>query len=171
LEANGNETILHNFGEASEGQYPSSVILDSAGNLYGTTLGGGRGVCVIGCGLVYEVDTGGNFVVLHEFTGKADGSFPTETLVQDSAGNLYGSAQFGGDLFCEIGGLRGCGTVFKVSTTGKFKVLYTFGADDHTNPVTWLLRDKAGNLYGYGADSVTDYGWGALVMMRPGEMN
>jgi uncharacterized repeat protein (TIGR03803 family) len=72
--------------------YPSSgVIIDSVGNLYGTTSAG-----TSGAGTVYKVDPGGNETVLHSFTAGADGIWPAGGVVRDAAGNLYGAMQYGG---------------------------------------------------------------------------
>ena len=58
-----------------------------AGNLYGTTDGGGAS----GAGVVFKVDTSGNETVLYSFTGGADGAYPNAGVILDSAGNLYGT--------------------------------------------------------------------------------
>jgi uncharacterized repeat protein (TIGR03803 family) len=63
------------------------VILDSAGNLYGTAQGGAAK-----SGVVYKIDTAGRFTVLYSFMGGADGQYPEGLLVRDSAVNLYGTA-------------------------------------------------------------------------------
>jgi len=87
--------------------------------------------------------------VLHTFTGATDGRFPLASLVRDSAGNLYGTTREGGsDLTCGSG-TTGCGTVFKLDTSGAETVLYRFaGGVDGRFPVANLVRDAAGNLYG-----------------------
>lgn len=94
--------VLHYFNISGDGVYPQAgVIFDKAGNLYGTTLGGGSDTCYVGCGVVFELEPkdGGSWreKVLHRFTknGK-DGDFPTCNLVFDNAGNLYGTTQNGG---------------------------------------------------------------------------
>src|ERR1022692_438260 len=69
----GHETVLYSFTGGADGGYPEAgVILDSAGNLYGTTVNGG----IAGLGVVYKVDTAGHETVLHSFTGGADGALP-----------------------------------------------------------------------------------------------
>jgi uncharacterized repeat protein (TIGR03803 family) len=87
------------------------VIRDNAGNLYGTTLYGGDLTCSDpdGCGVVFKLDTSGKEKVLHTFTGKADGGGPYAGVIRDAAGNLYGTAAYGGDPNC------GCGVVFKLT--------------------------------------------------------
>jgi uncharacterized repeat protein (TIGR03803 family) len=92
LDAVGHETVLHTFAGGSDGADPeSAVVLDAAGNVYGTTVGGG----VANVGVVYKVDTSGQETVLYSFTGGADGGTPNGVIV-DAAGNLYGTTLFGG---------------------------------------------------------------------------
>jgi len=80
-------------------------------------------------------------MLLHSFTGGADGSSPIAGLIRDSAGNLYGAASLGGHFKV--------GTVFKLDNAGTFTVLYSFtGAPDGAQPHSNLLRDEQGNLYG-----------------------
>lgn len=104
--------VLHSFGKGSDGFYPqASLILDGAGNLYGTTSeGGGTGCYESGCGTVFELSPGknGNWKdkVLHRFSG-ADGWLPTAGMVFDGAGNLYGTTA--------QGGANGSGTVFEIT--------------------------------------------------------
>jgi len=144
---------------------------DQAGNLYSTTHGGGdlsgNASCTAvfgfpGCGVVFKVDPTGKETVLYAFSGGADGSGGDSGLVQDWAGNLYGSTAFGGfDGDCPTGeALPGCGVVFKVDATGKETVLHTFtGGADGFSPYGNLLLDAAGNLYGatVGGGDVSGY--------------
>ena len=106
LDPAGNLTILHRFTGGKGGIDDwSGVVRDASGNLYGTTLNGGEGTCDDGCGTVFVLDSLGRFRILHEFTGGADGGFPSATLLLDAAGNLYGTAQQRG---------LGDGVVFKI---------------------------------------------------------
>jgi uncharacterized repeat protein (TIGR03803 family) len=122
------------------------LVLDPAGNLYGTTVGGGDLTCGGhggGCGVVFKVDPTGKETVLHAFTGGTDGGSPSSGLVRDSNGNLYGTATFGGNC-------RACGLVFKVDPTGNETVLYDF-TEEEVQPAlsaSSLLLDPTGNLYG-----------------------
>jgi uncharacterized repeat protein (TIGR03803 family) len=136
----------------------SNVIFDSAGNLYGTTQGGGGGNCAsFGCGTVFELSpaSGGTwtFTILYSFTGGTDGQAPAAGLVLDSGGNLYGTTQNGGgSAACA----DGCGTVFQLLPAGggtwTETVLHRFsGGIDGSQPVAGLLLDSAGNLYGTAA--------------------
>ena len=126
----GGETVLYRFGCGPEGcDVAAGVILDTAGNVYGTTFIGGDMNCNPGqgCGVVFEVNTAHDEMVLHTFEA-SDGANPTSPLLLDTAGNLYGTAQAGGNLDCQ-GGL-GCGVAFKLSPnsngTWSETVLYTF---------------------------------------------
>jgi hypothetical protein len=112
------ETILYTFTGGADGAYPvGNLVLDSAGNLYSVTLGGGSfngNRCgTFGCGVVYELSPGASGwteTVLYTFTGGSDGSEP-EWLVQDANGNLLGVTYLGGTFNSTCGG--GCGTVFR----------------------------------------------------------
>jgi uncharacterized repeat protein (TIGR03803 family) len=120
----GNETVLHSFIGGCDGAYPrwGGLIRDSAGNLYGTTTGGGC-PSVHGDfygGTVFMLDANNNETILHTFTGGPDGGFPYGRLVRDSAGNLYGTASIGGSSppnGCQISfdQFPGCGVVFKLT--------------------------------------------------------
>jgi uncharacterized repeat protein (TIGR03803 family) len=155
LDTMGNYTVLYRFcaqPNCADGYSPyGGVILDSAGNLYGTTAWGGTGSygnCFngfnAGCGVMFELSADGNYTVLHNFCslpGCADGVAPEGNLVLDSSGNLYGIAS---------GGVSNYGTVFKLDTAGNHVVLYTF--NEHAwwgdNGEPSLVLDPDGNLYG-----------------------
>jgi uncharacterized repeat protein (TIGR03803 family) len=148
LDAAGNYTVLHTFTYGTDGGRPDvGVILDPAGNLYGTTgFGGGAEA-----GVVYEVDTSGNETVLYTFTGGSDGSRPAG-VIRDSAGNLYGATALGGTA-----GI-GSGVVYKLDAAGNQTVLYTFtGGSDGLYPFGGVIRDSAGNLYGTTQDGGTGH--------------
>jgi uncharacterized repeat protein (TIGR03803 family) len=140
LDPTGAETVLYAFTGLADGLVPSDVVLDGAGNLYGTTTFAGD-ACF--CGVVFKLDPTGNQTVLYSFTGGTDGGFPVAGLIRDTAGNLYGTTLGGGDPIC------GCGVVFKVDPAGNETVLYTFtGGADGASPYADLVQDRAGNLYG-----------------------
>jgi len=119
LSPNGEETVLYAFCSLSncvDGEGPGGgLVRDSAGNLYGITVFGGAYNDCNGdsCGVVFKLDAAGNEAVLHNFTGGADGAFPEAGLTMDGSGNLYGTAESGGDLNCEPS--YGCGVVYKIS--------------------------------------------------------
>jgi uncharacterized repeat protein (TIGR03803 family) len=142
LDTSGTETVLHVFSGAGDGWNPTArLILDSAGNLYGTT--GYGGAC--GNGTVFKIDAAGNETIIHSFAGGMDGARPNAGLVEDTAGNLYGTTQYGGEG-CDG---EGCGTVFRISTSGAETVIYRFGdVPDGASPLGGVALDSAGNIYG-----------------------
>jgi uncharacterized repeat protein (TIGR03803 family) len=148
LDPTGNETVLYSFTGGADGAGPlATLVRDEAGNLYGTAIYGGIYSFGSGSGVVFKVNSTGTETVLHAFTGGADGSSPNAGLIQDSAGNLYGTTTGGGDL--SLRGGVGCGVVFKLDPTGRETVLYTFsGGADGCELLAALVRDAAGNLYG-----------------------
>lgn len=160
------ETVLYNFGsQPGDGTDPSaSLLLDSKGNFYGTTVGGGTGGGM-GYGTVFKITPAGVETVLSSFGSKSgDGINPTSGLVKGKKGILYGTTLSGGGSGCEG---FGCGTVFMVTPRGKETVLYSFGSQsgDGVNPQAGLVMDKEGNLYGttyyggaYGHDGGNGFG-------------
>jgi uncharacterized repeat protein (TIGR03803 family) len=91
------------------------------------------------------------FQVLYAFQGQQDGGNPNGGLLQDAAGNLFGTTYDGGDLNCSNGIFPGCGVVFKLDRAGHETVLYRFkgGPGDGGYPCAeGVIRDSAGNLYG-----------------------
>ena len=161
--AKGQVTILHSF-QGIDGLSPAAgVVIDSNGNLYGTTQEGGniRDCFGLGCGLVFEMSppapgkTKWTEKVIYAFTGKSDGASPSAGLMFDVAGNLYGTTTYGGDLAACPGtyGDAGCGVVFKLTHSGSTwqeSVLYTFtnGVDGGFPQYGSLVQDTQGNLYG-----------------------
>ncbi|HEY3778762.1 MAG TPA: choice-of-anchor tandem repeat GloVer-containing protein [Rhizomicrobium sp.] len=153
--ANGKEKVLYAFGGDADGAYPlAGVVADKKGNLYGTTTDGGGGTqCIVqfgGCGTVFRINPRGKENVLYAFSGGSDGANPQAALVIDKAGNLFGTAAYGGNVSaCNQGASPGCGTVFEIAKDGTEKTLYAFGGgNDGWSPVASLVEDKNGNLYG-----------------------
>ncbi len=144
LDRNGKkERPLYRFTGGSDGGNPELVapVEDSAGNLYGTTYYGG-----MSCGVVFKVAQNGKETVLYTFTCGTDGGYPNSGVIMDSAGNLYGTTSEGGDLSCWG---QGCGTVYKVDSTGTETVLHNFElGSGGAFPAESLIMDPAGNLYG-----------------------
>lgn len=143
------EHILYRFTGGSDGGAPASgLVLDQAGNLYGTTVIGGSGCTGKGCGTVYELSPSGSGwteKVLYTFQGASDGKNPYAGVIFDQAGNLYG-ATF-------LGGSAGGGTVFELSPSGEgwsFSTLYAFQGGQYgpAGPYDNLAIDGAGSLYG-----------------------
>lgn len=157
------EKVLYRFTGGDDGNQPAAgLIFDSAGNLYGTTLGGGTSGTRcggLGCGTVFELTpgTGGTWTekVLHSFHDNyKDGYTPLAGLIFDTAGNLYGTTYYGGPFTTLCGSDHFCGTVFELTpgTGGTWteKVLHSFkhNGKDGFNPRAGLILDAAGNLYG-----------------------
>jgi uncharacterized repeat protein (TIGR03803 family) len=139
LDPAGQLTVLFSFTDHADGGNPySGVILDSAGNLYGTTRYGGSGYGYAGYGLVYKLNPAGQETVLYTFTGSADGGWPQSGVILDSAGNLYGTTYWGGP--------SDVGVVYKLDSSGNETVLYNFV--NYGQPVAGVILDSQGNLYG-----------------------
>jgi uncharacterized repeat protein (TIGR03803 family) len=149
VDTTGQVSVLYSFkgGDGGpDGDIPeSSLILDPAGNLYGTTNAGGAVVCApqvlpgITCGTFFQLTPAGKETLLHSFGGPGDAGFPISGLVRDAAGNFYGMVS---------------GLVLKLDSMGKESVLYTFTGFD-IQASGDLVQDAAGNLYGttyYGAN-------------------
>jgi len=139
VDPHGIETVLYSFSGGADGQAPeSTLLLDGAGNLYGTTVLGGS----LGGGTVFKIDSAGKESVLYSFSGGTDGARPSNgAMVADAEGNLYGTTSEGGSAGCL------CGVVFKLDTDGNLHVLHTFTGGDGKYP-TGVILDSAGNLYG-----------------------
>jgi uncharacterized repeat protein (TIGR03803 family) len=152
LSSKGVETVLHHFsGGAADGAYPAygNLITDAAGNLYGTTDGGGPS----NSGTVFKIDPSGNLTILYNFTGGTDGGDPDGSLLRDASGNLYGTTV--------DGGTTGNGTVWKLSAAGTETVIHSFSGADGGAPQAGVVRDGSGNLYGVAFNGGT-YGGGVI---------
>jgi uncharacterized repeat protein (TIGR03803 family) len=142
----GDETILYEFQDGSDGSSPlGGLLMDPGRNLYGTTQFGGDA----NAGTVFELVSNGfggyTIKVIYTFQGAADGGGPESSLIMDQSGKLYGTTS--------AYGTARAGTVFVLSpnTGGGFteSVLYTFsGGSDGAGPISTLIMDGDGNLYG-----------------------
>jgi uncharacterized repeat protein (TIGR03803 family) len=142
MSPSGGFTLLHSFKYGGAGgALPGDLVRDSAGNLYGPTVGWGPSPPTI-----FKLTKSGIFSVLHTFTGLAGGLNPQGPLTLDGTGNLYGATSVGGTPTCGVGG--GCGVVFKLDPSGNETVLFTFYGPRGTHPNGGLILDTAGNLYG-----------------------
>jgi uncharacterized repeat protein (TIGR03803 family) len=137
------ETILYTFTGGADGGNPTGgpLVMDSQGNLYGTTTLGGQ----YGVGTIFKITPGVGESVLYTFTyGRVgnDGGYPAAGLTADSSGNLYGTTF--------DAGAHGWGTVFEYSASGIFSTLYSFSGypSDGARPYSGVYRDSSGNLYG-----------------------
>jgi len=165
IDSNGIETVLHSFN-GTDGKYPvASLIRDTGGNLYGTTLRGGSSACYDGCGIVIKINKTGKEIVLHRFN-RMDGEYPQAGLVLDAGGNLYGTTIGGGPQHAALA--NGRGLVFKIEPGGKETVLHSFSGIDGEYPFATLVQDATGNLYGTTSEggSGVCYGFGCGVVFK-----
>jgi uncharacterized repeat protein (TIGR03803 family) len=152
LAANGTETAIYSFcsqPSCTDGAGPShtNLIVDHAGNFYGTTaIGGG-----FNSGTVWRLAPNGTESVLYSFCqlpdglNCKDGDFPEAGVIADAEGNLYGTTYFGGLVGGSCGYSIGCGTVFKLAPDGTETVLHAFcssgGCSDGSTPQSSLVLD------------------------------
>ena len=142
ISTSGKERVLHRFTSATDGAYPSAPLIVVNGMLYGTTPFGGTK----NRGTVFAVSTSGEEHIVYSFKGGMDSEYPFAGLIAAN-GALYGTTGRGGDSRCNRI-TKGCGTVFKVSTTGDEHVLYRFtGRSDGAYPLAGLIMLN-GKLYG-----------------------
>ena len=160
------ETTIHTFAGGAYSEYPNGgLVFDSSGNAYGTASGGGAGY-----GTIYELtpsQSGWIANILYEFDD-VSGAYPAGPLVFDRAGNLYGTASYGGNMAGICQG-SGCGTVFelkRVSSGWRFVVLYTFSGDDDGAHPNSIIFDESGNLYGT-TFSGGNLGYGTAFELSP----
>jgi uncharacterized repeat protein (TIGR03803 family) len=137
LDPAGNETVLRSFTGGTDGGFPyAGLILDAAGNLYGTTNQGGtpNGCGGNGCGVVFKLDPAGNETVLHSFTGGAGGAILRASLIRDPAGNLYGTTAYDG--------AHNYGMLFGLRPNGQETAPHSFTGTDGAYPMATLLSYK-----------------------------
>jgi uncharacterized repeat protein (TIGR03803 family) len=170
---NWNQTILYSFcsqASCADGGAPEAApLLDSAGDLFGTTAYDGT-QCDgdYPCGVAFVVKASGREATVHPFCSAdvcKEGTSPTSGLVRDSSGNLYGTTFYGGAYGNEAAG----GIVYQLSGR-KFHVLYNFCTDrlqctdgDEPGP---LILDGSGNLYGTTVQGGA-FGSGAVFELTP----
>jgi uncharacterized repeat protein (TIGR03803 family) len=138
----GNLSTLYNFSGGADGSEPQSgLTLGTDGNFYGTTLFGGAG----NVGSVFKITLQGTLTTLYSFTGSTDGGYPAAPPVEGTDGSFYGTAVEGGAANCNDG--YGCGTVYKISPTVGFSIIYQFDFTHGSGP-TGLILGTDGNFYG-----------------------
>jgi uncharacterized repeat protein (TIGR03803 family) len=156
-------TILYSFLGGADGYEPGpGLVMDKAGNIYGTTRYGGYsgGPCISGgCGTVFTLTQsqgGWQHTVIYTFQGLTEGFTPNTVLILDQQGNLYGTSEGEGYQSSGQGGnatcFDGCGTVFELTKSGggwQEQTIYSFVAigTDGADP-TGVVMDSTGNLYG-----------------------
>jgi uncharacterized repeat protein (TIGR03803 family) len=140
--------VLYNFTGGDDGANPmAGLVFDAAGNLYGTTSVSNQRR---GGSLFQLIPSGGawKIKVLHRFAGGSDGESPMAAITYDSAGNLYGTTEYGGGL----PPCGGCGTVFQLTPqqngNWKYQVIPRFRGTDGNAPFAGVILDAQGNLYG-----------------------
>jgi uncharacterized repeat protein (TIGR03803 family) len=171
ISPNGTFTTLYNFGfPPPSGSFPRAALVEGTdGNFYGTTYYGGTNSCIFGstdygCGTIFRITPSGTLTTLYNFcpqSGCADGQSPKAALVQGTDGNFYGTTYYGGNAACS----GGCGTIFKITTTGALTTLHSFDSSDGVNPAAGLILAKDGNFYGttyYGGDTACSGGCGTI---------
>ncbi len=147
------DTVLHSFN-GKDGSLPGQRLTPGAGNLYGSTVGNYPSI-----GSIFELTPTGQLKVLYEFTDGQNRLFTTGKLVVDSHGNLHGVDQTGGEF--------GDGSIFKLTASGVFTVLYNFtGAGDGAFP-NGVIADAQGNLYGT-ANMGGAFNQGSVFELTPG---
>lgn len=108
LNAAHSESVIHNFGGMPDGSYPTAgVVIDRAGNIYGTTFHGGSNGTP-GAGTVYKIDTAGNETLLYSFEGSFDGQGPGSGLVLNPAATTVSGTT-------EAGGFDCCGDIYSIT--------------------------------------------------------
>ncbi|MGH6889210.1 MAG: choice-of-anchor tandem repeat GloVer-containing protein [Rhizomicrobium sp.] len=149
----GTEAVLHDFGAYNgDGEAPEDpVIMDTAGNLYGTTVGGGAA----GFGTVFKIAPDGRETILSSFPGMFVAN-PHGALLLDKKGNLIGTT------------VAYFGTVFKLTPDGKFRTIHKFdGGNGGSNPFDGLISDRSGNLYGTASLGGTHGDYGTVFELSP----
>jgi len=139
LDAAGDFRVLYQFPgrgfDGYEGFPNAGVVLDSEGNIYGTTPYGGVE------GMIYKLDAAGQETTLYNFQGAPGGTKPIAGVTLDSAGRLYGATQGGGAV--------NWGVVYRVDSAGHETAIYSFtGGADGASPESTPVVDSQGNVYG-----------------------
>lgn len=169
----GKLTTVHKFIGKDGGNPDSPPVQGIDGNFYGTTPSGGLVAskhCALGCGTAFQVTPSGKFTTIYLFcskTGCPDGVAPFAQLVAGADGNLYGTSGAGKSSETCI---YGCGTIFKLTTTGDLTTLYTFDNADGSLP-TDLMQATDGNFYGgtyEGGSSNCQNGCGTVFSLSAG---
>lgn len=179
------EATLHNFCAdtgCSDGSRPSGLlVLDAAGNLFGTTEDGGSGshcTSISGCGIVFERTAGGKYKVIYDFCSRAnckDGVVPSGGLIMDASGTFFGTTFAGGAVpgGTPPGGIAPSGTVFSLAHGTKWTetVLYEFcsapSCTDGAGPLAPLTLDASGNLFGTTFQGGANGNFGTVFRLKP----
>jgi uncharacterized repeat protein (TIGR03803 family) len=157
ISPSGTYTTLYSFGSSpTDGTSPyAGLTRGSDGNFYGTTAYGGTN----DAGTVFRISSGGTYTTLYSFVGSpTDGRNPQAALVQGSDGIFYGTTYYGGSV---TSCYNGCGTMFRISPSGTYTTLYSFGSysTDGIYPLAGLVQGSDGIFYGTTSEGGTvNYG-------------
>lgn len=170
IAAGGSLSTIYSFcvqARCSDGSYPvGALALGVDGNLYGTTQGGGAS----GYGTVFKITPVGAITTLHSFVG-SDGAFPEAGLVLYEDGNFYGTTYSGGGGSLCSGG---CGTLFRISSSGSLATVHSFNGIDGDFPSAPLIAGTNGGLYGTtafgGTSTGCSGGCGTVFRITPSEI-
>lgn len=162
--------VIYSFAGDEDGEYADTdLVMDNAGNLYGTTVQGGD----FGSGTVFQLahsSVGWIHTVLYSFKGAADGGEPYKGVTLDAERNIYGTAGVGGKYTGPCTD-TGCGVVFKLTNSGGTwtqTVIHSFTGDrDGFGPGAGVTLDKSGNVYG-ATPTGGAYGYGVVYGLHPG---
>jgi uncharacterized repeat protein (TIGR03803 family) len=139
----GKLTSLYSFcslPNCTDGLNPASTLVQATdGDFYGAT----SAYYGNGLGTVFKITPGGKLTTLHSFCSEpncTDGRFPVGGLVQATNGDLYGTTAAVGAI--------GCGTVFRMSLSGKLTTLHSFDGTDGCGPYATLVQANDGDFYG-----------------------
>jgi uncharacterized repeat protein (TIGR03803 family) len=165
----GQTQVIYSFAGDEDGEYADTdLVIDSAGNLYGTTVQGGD----FSSGTVFQLTPSGSgwtHTVLYSFKGEADGGEPYKGVTLDAHGDLYGTAGVGG-LYVGPCIDTGCGVVFKLTNSGGTwtqTVIHSFtGGNDGFGPGAGVTVGRHGNIYGTTPTGGAN-GFGVVYELRP----
>jgi len=150
----GTATVLYSF-KGTDGSQPSGgLTLGLDGSFYGTTFAGGAHAS----GTIFKITSAGVLTVLYSFTSSTDGSGPLAPPIQGTDGNWYGTTS--------LSGAHGVGTVYRLTSTSAFIVLYAFDTTHGSEPSAPLVQGSDGNFYSTTTFGGTSSG-GVVFKMTP----
>lgn len=169
VSAAGTAQVIYSFAGGVDGEYTDTdLVIDSANNLYGTSVQGGQ----FNSGTVFQLAPSGSdwtHTVLYSFRGGADGGEPYKGVTLGANGEIYGTAGVGG-LHAGPCTDTGCGVVFQLSKSGgtwSYKVIHRFtGGNDGYGPGAGVTVDSSGNVYGMTPTGGAN-GFGVVYQLKP----
>jgi len=115
ISTSGKLSVIYNFDGSVGASVTGSLMLGTDGNFYGATSSAGK----YGNGIIFKMTPKGKLTVLHNFTGAADGGSPSAAPTEAQPGIFYGTT--------DAGGADDVGTFYRITSSGKFEVLYSLG--------------------------------------------